>query len=515
MLNVGGTRGACLTREAEVVFCPIVTASSKEGLMPYRAFDRQMVFSLPPVLDDWVPVDHAVRFIAAFLDAISDEEYAARGIDLVGAARGAPAYHPLVLLGAWVGGFVSGIRSSRKLEAACLDLIPLRWLTANQTPDHNTLWRFYQQHRAGMRWLLARTVEVALAAELTSLAVLAIDGTKVAGNAARDRTYDAAGLLALRARVGPAITDLEAQNSTSDDDAAARLPPGLAQAEALRERIEAALATVQAADGANRINLTDPDAVILPTRHGWVAGYNAQAAVTALVADTGGTTGLLITAAEVTTDPDDHAQLLPLLVANHCTTGRDPACALADGGYYSGAVLAACAERRQVVVMPETQSAEQRAAPYHQEQFLYEAAHDQVRCPRGALLPFRFIRTRPDGEQRVYRGKPAVCRACPAFGVCTTNGRQGREIALSAHHRVVRAHRDWMERAEARALSRLRKTLPEPVFGILKEQQGLRRFWLRGLAAVTDEWRLLATAFNLRTLVRYWREGRVALTPVR
>lgn len=483
--------------------------------MPYRAFDRQMVFSLPPVLDDWVPADHAVRFVAAFLDAISDEEYAAMGIALAGPARGAPAYHPLVLLGAWVGGFVSGIRSSRKLEAACRDLIPLRWLTANQTPDHNTLWRFYQQHRPGMRLLLARTVEVALAAELSSLAVLAIDGTKVAGNAARDRTYDAAGLLALRARVDPAIADLEAQNSTNDDDGPPRLPPGLAQATALRARIAAALATVQAADGANRINLTDPDAVLLPTRHGWVAGYNAQAAVTPLVADMTGTTGLLITAAEVTTAPDDHAQLLPLLAANHGTTGRDPAAALADGGYYSGTVLAACAAQRQVIVMPETQSAAQRTAAYHQERFTYEHATDQVHCPRGAVLAFRCMRTRPDGEHRVYRGKPAVCRACPAFGVCTTNRRQGREIVLHPEYRVIQAHRAWMESAEAQGLYRQRKTLPEPVFGILKEQQGLRRFWLRGLAAVTDEWRLLATAFNLRTLVRYWREGRLVLTPVR
>lgn len=45
----------------------------------------------------------------------------------------------------------------------------------------------------------------------------------------------------------------------------------------------------------------------------------------------------------------------------------------------------------------------------------------------------------------------------------------------------------------------------EPVFGIIKEQQGARRFLLRGLGNVTAEWTLLATAFNLRTLWRIWR----------
>ena len=68
--------------------------------MPYRPFDRHQVFTLPPALDDWVAADHTVRFVAAFLDALPPEEYQVMGLDLVGAARGAPAYHPLVLLGA-------------------------------------------------------------------------------------------------------------------------------------------------------------------------------------------------------------------------------------------------------------------------------------------------------------------------------------------------------------------------------------------------------------------------------
>jgi len=54
-----------------------------------------------------------------------------------------------VLTSVWVWGFMSGIRSARGLERACREQIPVRWLTANQTPDHNTLWRFYQAHRDG------------------------------------------------------------------------------------------------------------------------------------------------------------------------------------------------------------------------------------------------------------------------------------------------------------------------------------------------------------------------------
>ena len=52
---------------------------------------------------------------------------------------------------------------------------------------------------------------------------------------------------------------------------------------------------------------------------------------------------------------------------------------------------------------------------------------------------------------------------------------------------------------------KLRKQVVEPVFGIIKEQQGGRRFLLRGLTNVAAEWTVLATAFNLRTLCRVWR----------
>ena len=41
-------------------------------------------------------------------------------------------------------------------------------------------------------------------------------------------------------------------------------------------------------------------------------------------------------------------------------------------------------------------------------------------------------------------------------------------------------------------------------FGMLKEQQGGRRFLLRGIMNVKAEWDLLATAFNLRTLWKVW-----------
>ena len=70
---------------------------------------------------------------------------------------------------------------------------------------------------------------------------------------------------------------------------------------------------------------------------------------------------------------------------------------------------------------------------------------------------------------------------------------------------MLRRHRAWMSTSAAKEAYELRKQLVEPVFGIIKEQQGARRFLLRGLVNVAAEWTMLATAFNLRTLWRVWR----------
>ena len=51
---------------------------------------------------------------------------------------------------------------------------------------------------------------------------------------------------------------------------------------------------------------------------------------------------------------------------------------------------------------------------------------------------------------------------------------------------------------------RLRKQLPEPVFGQIKQARGFRQFLLRGLENVQGEWSVVCTAHNLLKLAQ-WR----------
>ena len=110
--------------------------------MPLRSFDRQQAWLLPPTLEELIPDDYPVRFIAEFVDSLDQNVWLESEINLEGELLMAPAYHPKALLIIWLYGFMTGMRSSRKLEAACKDQLLYLWLTWWQHPDHNTCGGF-------------------------------------------------------------------------------------------------------------------------------------------------------------------------------------------------------------------------------------------------------------------------------------------------------------------------------------------------------------------------------------
>ena len=183
-------------------------------------------------------------------------------------------------------------------------------------------------------------------------------------------------------------------------------------------------------------------------------------------------------------------------------TGARVPITLADGGYHTAANLRAGDQRGDVLVMAERYHPGVRG-PYFKDRFVYDAATDSYQCPQGQRLPFRGMRKvngKIRGPFRVYRASRTVCRACPAYGVCTKDAHTGRALWIGPADALIREHRQWMATGETRAMYTQRKQLNEPVFGIIKEQMGARRFLLRGLANVRAEFVVLATAFNLRTL---------------
>ena len=84
---------------------------------------------------------------------------------------------------------------------------------------------------------------------------------------------------------------------------------------------------------------------------------------------------------------------------------------------------------------------------------------------------------------------------------------RGGRLRGRAKHPVHRRMRRKLRGQKGRRIYGKRKTLIEPIFGVLKEQRGMRQFRRRGLANVAVEVSLATTAYNL---TRWWNVLRVA-----
>src|SRR6266540_4153402 len=295
--------------------------------------DRDQPFLLPPDVRDWLTDGHLAWFILDVVDQVDLQPfYLAHRDD----GRGHPAYDPKLLLGVLLYGYCIGVRSSRQLERRCVEDIAFRVLAANQTPDHVTIARFRVRHEQALAGFLVQSLKLCAAAGMVRVGVVALDGTKLAGNAAdkANRTLDR-----LEREVAERARRFAERVAASTAAAAAegRPPPTLKP----RARDEAPNPKATA-------NVTDPDSRLLHTRRGRVQGYNAQAVTTV---------EQVIVAAELTQDANDFQQLEPMLTAISRTLAaagipERPGTLAADSGYWSIANLTELPNAPQLLIPP-------------------------------------------------------------------------------------------------------------------------------------------------------------------
>jgi transposase len=98
--------------------------------------------------------------------------------------HGHPAYDPKALLGVLLYAYAIGVRSSRQIQRRCREDLAFRVLAGNQLPDHVTIARFRVRHQQALAGFLVESLRLCAAVGLVRLGVVALDGTKLAANAA-------------------------------------------------------------------------------------------------------------------------------------------------------------------------------------------------------------------------------------------------------------------------------------------------------------------------------------------
>jgi transposase len=104
--------------------------------------------------------------------------------------RSRPAYDPAMMVAVLLYAYARGARSSRVIERACEEDIAFRVLAAQQRPDHATIARFVDRHQDAIAGLFGEVLSLRAKNGLASVGVIAVDGTKLPGNASRNANVD-------------------------------------------------------------------------------------------------------------------------------------------------------------------------------------------------------------------------------------------------------------------------------------------------------------------------------------
>ena len=144
--------------------------------------DRDTPLLLPPNLRDWVPAEHLVHFIIDAVEALD-----LRQVKVNTRGTGSEQYPPHLLLTLLIYSYATGSFSSRRIERSTYDSVPVRVLTADTHPDHDTLCTFRRENQALLSESFVKVLQLAQQLKLLKFGQLTVaaDGTKVQAHASK------------------------------------------------------------------------------------------------------------------------------------------------------------------------------------------------------------------------------------------------------------------------------------------------------------------------------------------
>ena len=357
----------------------------------FRAWDVDQGWLLPPSVHDFVPAGHLAHFVR---DTVREGLDLSAILGTYDVDRGQPPYHPAMMVALLLYGYSRGVYSSRRLAQGCEERVDVMAVTGLNRPDFRTIAEFRRRHLAALSGLFVQVLRLCQEAGLVKLGHVAVDGTKLRANASRHKAMSYGRMKTaepkLAAEVDAWLRAAEEEDRAEDAEHGADLrgdetPAWMADKAQRLARIRAAKAQLEAEakadpseldpdgpgpssgmqakgkprraedggppDGAQR-NFTDPDSRILPSKDGFIAGYNGQIAVDQA--------HQIIVAQRLVTHPADYGGLVPLVDQARANLGRKLREVSGDTGFATEANLQALAERRIKAYLPPGRRAERQ-----------------------------------------------------------------------------------------------------------------------------------------------------------
>ena len=443
----------------------------------------------PEVLDEVVGRDDPVRVIDAFVDTL---DLAELGFSKVAAEEmGRPPYAPGDLLKLYIYGYLHRVRASRRLEAETCRNVQVMWLLNRLTPSFKTIADFRKDHAKGIVGVCRAFIRFCREQSLFGAELLAIDGTKIAAVASRKQVMTPKRIAKMNAAIDRKIADYLASMDEADRedrgaeiarvDVAAAVEALKAQKLRLQRQAEE-----MAERGLKQLVVTEPEARLMRTPHGFAVAYNAQAAVDA--------EHKLIVAFDLTNEGNDYRQLYPMAAQGKAAVDADEVTVVADTGYSNGEHGALCEQEGITAVVPRAETVNPSGTQYFsRDRFSYDNESDSWRCPAGATLS--LYKTSQTQQKKEYTTK--ACGGCPLKPQCTEAARRVivrdfYEDAREAMHRRASADPIWMKHRQETA---------EHPFGTMKWLMAHPRFLVKGLRKAKAELALGVLSYNLKRVI--------------
>ena len=426
----------------------------------FRPYEPDQIFLMPASMREWLPREHLAYFVSDVVDQLDlsaiMERYSRK-------ERGYPPYHPRMMVKVLLYAYCTGVASSRKIARRLEEDIAFRVLATNNTPDFRTISDFRKDHLKALSALFLQILKLCQKAGLVKLGHVALDGTKVKANASAHKAMSYKRMKEEEARLEGAVAELlkkaEALDAEEDrrygkDRRGDELPKELAFRESRLKKIREARKALEAEQGdKGKESGTPPEQAQRnftdPDSHimPTPGGEHFIQAYNAQAAVD--SAHQVIVAAEVTNQPSDRGQAEPMMDVVKANTGQLPRQMSADAGYFSSDVVKNLTAQGIDVYIPPDRMGHGSALP----------PAPRGRIPRGLSIVDRMRRKLRTKKGRKYYG--------------------------------------------------LRKELPEPVFGQIKQARGFRQFLLRGTKKASGEWQFICAGHNLLKLFRAYRNGLV------
>ena len=436
--------------------------------------------------------------------------------------------------------FSTDVRSSRAIERHCRQDVAYRVITGNVVPDHATIARFVVRHQGALADLFSEVLRLCDQAGLVAPGVVAIDGTRLAGNASRERNHEF-GRIAEEIVEQVKATD-EAEDELFGQARGDELPEQLRTPEGRREFLRAAKRTLAGeheelageprgeASGEPEFEF-DSERILARTqgRKGWLRDAERQLeqhrwehpdpvsrsrperlllAAERLEANLGAErAGNEAFEHHRVHGRDAHGRRLAGTPTPHeppeVPAGRvnvtDPDSKLikASEGYVQGYNAQAVVDEGQIVLAAEITNS---TVDWSQlEPMVAATLAELARAGSDSRIGTALADTQYWNEQHMdeVTANQHVQVLIPPDGGASGKQRQGWTGGRYSWMRYV------LNCEVGEQLYRKRKQMVEPVFGHSRHNRGLTRFLRRGRTAVRTEWRLMMMTHNLTKLHRH------------